>query len=62
MNYGFYIGATLDNLEELKTAQRTPGIKIFLGSSTGDLLVDDQSTLERIFAETTLPICASLRR
>ena len=58
VNYGFYIGATPNNLEDLKTAQRTPGIKIFIGSSTGDLLVDDQEVLERIFAETTLPICA----
>ena len=37
---------------------RTPGIKIFIGSSTGDLLVDEQAALERIFAETTLPISA----
>lgn len=58
VNYGFYIGATPHNLAELKAAQRTPGIKIFIGSSTGDLLVDDQSALEQIFAETTLPICA----
>lgn len=58
VNYGFYIGATPDNLDELKTAVRTPGIKIFIGSSTGDLLVDNQDTLERIFAETTLRICA----
>ncbi len=58
VNYGFFIGATCDNLEELKRATRTPGIKIFIGSSTGDLLVDDQAALERIFAETTLPICA----
>jgi dihydroorotase len=58
VNYGFYIGATPTNLDELKRAKRTPGIKIFIGSSTGDLLVDDQSALERIFAETTLPICA----
>jgi dihydroorotase len=58
VNYGFYIGATPHNLEELKHAQRTPGIKIFIGSSTGDLLVDDQTALERIFAETKLPICA----
>lgn len=58
VNYGFYIGATPDNLEELRRACRTPGIKIFIGSSTGDLLVDDQEALERIFAETTLPICA----
>jgi dihydroorotase len=58
VNYAFYIGATPENLEELKAAQRTPGIKIFIGSSTGDLLVDDQDALERIFAETTLPITA----
>jgi dihydroorotase len=58
VNYGFYIGATTDNLEELQHAERTPGIKIFIGSSTGDLLVDDQRALERIFAETTLPITA----
>lgn len=58
VNYGFYIGATPGNLAELKTAQRTPGIKIFMGSSTGDLLVDEQAALERIFAETTLPITA----
>lgn len=58
VNFGFYIGATCDNLVELQQAQRTPGIKIFIGSSTGDLLVDDQEALERIFAETTLPIAA----
>ena len=58
VNYAFFIGATPDNLEELKSADRTPGIKIFIGSSTGSLLVDDQQDLERIFAETTLPITA----
>ncbi len=58
VNFGFYIGATASNIEQLKRAHRTPGIKIFMGSSTGDLLVDDQAALEVIFAETTLPICA----
>ena len=58
VNYGFYLGATPHNIDELRLATRTPGIKIFIGSSTGDLLVDDQDDLERIFAETTLPICA----
>ena len=58
VNYGFYIGATPHNLDSLQNATRTPGIKIFIGSSTGDLLVDEQAALERIFAETTLPICA----
>ena len=58
VDFGFYIGATPTNLDELKRATRTPGIKIFIGSSTGDLLVDDQEILEQIFAETRLPICA----
>ncbi|OYP37021.1 dihydroorotase [Rhodopirellula sp. MGV] len=58
VNYGFYIGATPDNVDELNTVKDVPGIKIFIGSSTGNLLVDEQEALERIFAETTLPICA----
>ncbi len=58
VNYGFYIGATAENVDELRNARRTPGIKIFIGSSTGDLLVDEQDALEKIFAETTLPITA----
>lgn len=58
VNFGFYIGATPDNLDELRSVHRTPGIKLFIGSSTGDLLVDDQESLERIFARTTLPIGA----
>src|SRR5262245_54825800 len=58
VNYGFYVGATTENVEELRRAHRTPGIKIFIGSRTGDLLVDEQQALERIFAETTLPITA----
>ncbi len=58
VNFGFYIGATPDNVEVLKSARRTPGIKIFIGSSTGNLLVDQQAALERIFGETDLPICA----
>ncbi|MEW4488236.1 dihydroorotase [Thalassoglobus sp. JC818] len=58
VNFGFYVGATPENIDVLKAAERTPGIKIFIGSSTGNLLVDGQDALERIFAETTLPICA----
>ncbi len=58
VNFGFYIGATTTNLESLVNATGVPGIKIFIGSSTGELLVDDQQALERIFAETKLPICA----
>ncbi len=58
VHYGFYIGATVDNIRELSRASDIPGIKIFIGSSTGDLLVDAEEALERIFAETRLPICA----
>jgi len=52
-NYSFYIGATRDNLAELRRIDlRTVcGIKVFLGSSTGDMLVDDQRALAAIFAE-----------
>src|SRR5690606_31368551 len=52
-NYSFFMGAANDNLAEvLKTNPRDVcGIKIFMGSSTGNMLVDNQETLERIFAE-----------
>jgi dihydroorotase len=58
VNFGFYVGDTPKNLAELRQPQRTPGNKIFIGSSPGALLVDEQEALERIFAETSLPICA----
>ena len=61
VNFGFYIGATPHNLADLKEVEasnKAAGIKIFIGSSTGDLLVDEQAALENIFANTTLPICA----
>lgn len=48
-NFGFFIGATCDNLEALNSVHPACGIKIFMGSSTGDLLVDKQEHLERIF-------------
>jgi dihydroorotase len=50
VNYGFFIGATADNLEELQQASPTCGIKIFMGSMKGDLLIDRKEVLERIFA------------
>jgi dihydroorotase len=51
-NYSFYIGASNDNVEEvLRTDVRNVcGLKIFMGSSTGNLLVDDPKTLERFFS------------
>jgi len=57
-NYSFYIGATNDNLEELlKTdPDRVCGIKIFMGSSTGNMLVDDINSLKKIFSQCKLLI------
>lgn len=57
-NYSFFMGATNDNLEEvLKTdAGRVCGIKIFMGSSTGNMLVDDPGTLQRVFSESPMLI------
>lgn len=53
VNYGFFIGATAENLPDLLTANPTPGIKIFMGSMHGDLLVDTEEKLEPIFAKGT---------
>lgn len=52
-NYGFMIGATSDNLQELQNADYSQvfAVKLFMGSSTGNMLVDDDSALRRIFAE-----------
>ncbi|HOY32975.1 MAG TPA: dihydroorotase [Bacteroidales bacterium] len=51
-NFSFYVGANNDNFEELKKFDpvNNCGIKVFLGSSTGNLLVDDQETLKQIFS------------
>lgn len=58
-NYGFSMGGTNDNLKEvLKTNPRNvPAIKLFLGSSTGNMLVDNPETLEEIFSKVKMPIC-----
>ncbi len=53
VHYGFFMGATPDNLEELNAVENVCGIKVFMGASTGDLLVDDPVALERIFANGT---------
>lgn len=57
-NYSFMLGGTNDNLDEiLKTNPRNvAGLKLFLGSSTGDMLVDSTSSLEKIFSNTKLLI------
>ncbi len=51
VNYGFFIGATPENLPDLLTANPTCGIKIFMGSMHGQLLVDSDTALENIFAQ-----------
>src|SRR5690606_33280139 len=60
VNYSFLFGGTNDNLEELKRLDRNAcsGVKLFLGSSTGNMLVDDEAVLEKIFRSTEMVIPA----
>ena len=51
VNYGFFIGATAEILPDLLNANPTPGIKVFMGSMHGDLLMDDAANLEAVFAK-----------
>ena len=57
-NFGFNFGATNDNVEELKKIdpKRIPGVKVFMGSSTGNMLVDAESSLEQIFKHSPVPV------
>ncbi len=57
-NYSFYLGASNDNINEIIHADRSKicGLKVFMGSSTGDMLVDDLTALERIFSQSPLLI------
>ena len=58
VNYSFYMGATNDNIDELKkiNAHKVCGVKVFMGSSTGNMLVDNEKTLSAIFSEIPLLI------
>jgi dihydroorotase len=60
VNYSFFYGATNDNADTFAKlpANRIPGVKLFMGSSTGNMLVDKQQTLERIFKTCQLPLMA----
>ncbi len=51
VNYAFYLGATHDNIDEIRNVNpcEVPGVKLFMGSSTGNMLVDDEESLRRIF-------------
>ncbi|GAP65862.1 dihydroorotase, multifunctional complex type [Mizugakiibacter sediminis] len=57
-NYAFYLGATNDNLDDIRALdpKAAPGIKVFMGASTGNMLVDDPDTLDGIFREAPTPI------
>ncbi len=57
-NYGFYLGATNDNLEAIRAVDQrlACGIKIFMGASTGNMLVEDERTLDGIFAASPILI------
>lgn len=60
INYAFFLGATNNNVGMLNSIDehRIPGIKLFMGSSTGNMLVDRRAALEQIFSTVKLPIMA----
>ena len=57
-NYGFYLGATNGNIEEVKALEvgEACGVKAFMGASTGDMLVDDPEVLEKLFAHSPIMV------
>ncbi|HRZ43277.1 MAG TPA: dihydroorotase [Bacteroidales bacterium] len=57
-NYSFYLGATNHNLEEIRALdpRKVCGVKVFMGSSTGDLLVDSDEALHQLFAAAQVPV------
>jgi dihydroorotase len=59
-NYSFYLGASLGNLDEVKAVdpQNVCGVKVYMGSSTGDMLVDRLQTLENLFKECPINLTA----
>ena len=59
-NYSFMLGGTNDNMNEIERIdeRQVAGIKLFLGSSTGKMLIDNKSSIENIFNRTSLPISA----
>lgn len=59
VNYSFYLGASNDNIDEISKTNpaKIPGVKVFLGSSTGNMLVDNSKTIENIFKNSPV-LCA----
>lgn len=60
VNYSFFFGATNDNADTIRllNKHRIPGVKLFMGSSTGNMLVDEADALRRIFENADMPIVA----
>ena len=60
VNYSFFFGATNDNAEEIQRLdpRRVPGVKVFMGSSTGNMLVDKEASLRQIFSTSPLLLMA----
>jgi len=60
VNYSFYLGASLNNLDQIKAVdpKHICGVKVYMGSSTGDMLVDRHQTLEELFRECPINLAA----
>mgnify|MGYP001110923423 FL=1 len=58
VNYSFFFGATNSNADALQTLDRhvMPGVKLFMGASTGNMLVDSDDSLRKIFSNATMPV------
>ena len=58
VNYSFFFGATNSNADALQTLDRhvVPGVKLFMGASTGNMLVDSDDSLRKIFSNSTMPV------
>lgn len=58
VNYSFFFGATNSNADALQTLDRhvMPGVKLFMGASTGNMLVDSDDSLHKIFSNATMPV------
>lgn len=58
VNYSFFFGATNSNADALQTLDRhvVPGVKLFMGASTGNMLVDSDDSLRKIFSTATMPV------
>lgn len=58
VNYSFFFGATNSNTDALQTLDRhvVPGVKLFMGASTGNMLVDSDDSLNKIFSNATMPV------